>query len=307
MTTLPRLDVLIKEARAYSLNSDYDDDSGIPQSFFVQAAQNANVSLNRIIVKEVSEAFASYYEFDLVADDQDYDLPTMLFAENMVYLAEYSATGLAQDYLELERRQDRQYDIIGSPQEYAIDNGVIYILPTPTSSSGKVRLRYEKRKDNVALRSGKVASTTGALPSLTAITLEDEAIWLDSDALGGAIEYVCINNASGTILMRNVPIDSYDSTTRTLTVSSGFASGSGETIPVGSYVTIGADTTTHPQYYPFCRDYFITYMQVAAMNIRGSTDEIEEDERLKGIRTEIIDIYQQMPTGKVFIPERRMF
>ncbi len=301
--TLERLDVLIKEARSFSLNSDYSDDSGIPQSFFISAAQNANVALNRAIVKEVPEVFADYIEINAVQDEDEYDQPTDIFAENMVYSIDYSADGNTASWYPLDKGAFREAQYSGEPEEYVLDNGKIFISPTPNSSSGIFRVRYEKRKDNLDIRRGKVESITGTLPSPLTIVLVDDS-WLSTE-LAEPFEYVCINDAYGTILMRNVPIDSYDETTHTLTIVSGFESEDGETLPVGSYVTIGKDTTTHPKYSYMCKDYFLTYMQLAAMDIHSSTDSIETNPKLREVKEEIAEIYRHLPSGKTGIPERR--
>ena len=304
---IERLDILIAEARELSLAREWGEAYGYSDEFFVTAARNAANRLQRFVIAEAPdvEPFAAWYEWDCVADTESYAVPRDCFADNLIHAVQYSQDGSEQNYYDLEKAYRREaYYPNGWPDTYFVDGGRIYVAGVPRAAGGKYRCRYEKRIPLVDLVRGQVTSYAGALPNPTSILLDDDD-YLDSTKLETTPEYVNVVDRRGTILMPNIEVDSWDTASRTLTIASGFAARSDDTLPAGAFLTTGWFASTHFLVDACCRDFFVQFMVKSVHALQSSTDILTSDKELNSILESIAEVYRVMPGGKSGIPEHR--
>jgi hypothetical protein len=304
--SIPRVDLLIKDSRIASLSKDYGETYGIGQDFFVVALNKANLVLQTHMIAELSEAFVTYKEYDITESSEYVEQPDNIFAPNYIYEVRYKAAGSDCYDEPLEAVGERGDEQAGAPEAFFLDEGRIYLDPVP--SSGTLRVRYEKRIERLDYRRGRIASTTGTLPSLETITLEDDE-YLDTVTLAtanlqlGVLEYVCVVDYRGTILMRNIPIEgTYDIDNRTLTVVSGFEAEDDETIPDGAYITFGADATTHSSLPDIAELFFIQFIQDEVNDLLSSDDRGSSNAKQSYYLAKISEIYSLLPHNARAVP-----
>lgn len=195
--------------------------------------------------------FDSRYSIAPVVGQQAYTLDATVSWNHSVRKLQYSYSGNARDYYELDKlfSLDQVSEVQGSrPCGYYLEGSSVYITPVPSSSGGAFRLVAPRRLDSLDIRRGQVASTANDGTNYTTITIESNSVLNDSETLNslalGSAEYVCVVDKDGASKYRNVGISSWNSGTRVLTLDSGVAL-SGGTISAGDYVVIGTYTTTH--------------------------------------------------------------
>jgi hypothetical protein len=301
---IDRLDILIDRARQVAIATSYSTTHGLPQDFFVVAARNAILALQRAVINEVAEIFSAWQEDSIVANQETYTTPTDIFARHLIYQVHYSPDGSAENYVDLTQSYSREGSCPGTPEQYFHDGLYTYIWPVPQTAAGKIRRRYEKRLDQVDILRGKVASTAGAAPGYTSITLAASPV-PDAKLTSGPYDYVTAVAFDGTIKCRNIPIASYNSGTRVLSIETGYAAGTGETISSGNWICLGRSSTTHAQLDNCCEDFMIAYMIRAAEAGRSSVDVNAADSELGRTLASVVETYSQMPAGKKPIPEHR--
>lgn len=296
---IPRLDLLIADARSVSLNEDHDDDYGLSDSIFVAAANQANFEIQKYLVTENCEPFAEFEEIAVVADQEAYDVPSTIFADNLVYGIEFSPDGLPANYYPLKMAYWRGNAESGSPETYFLDGGKFYVDFVPPATGGKFRVRFEAQLERLDLRRGTIASRTIASQLITDIVLTSGT--QDDDALS-TCEYVCVVDRTGAILMRNVPIDSYDASTFTLTMSHTFEVG--ETAPVGAFIVAKPDCSTHSFLPNFMESFYTEFMKMRAYEAQSSIDLESAASPFVRMLAKLVDVYG-LRVGKAGIPERR--
>lgn len=301
---ISRLDILIDRARESSIAKSYSNTHGLSQDFFVVAARNAMLIIQRALINELAEVFCAWQEDSIVADQEAYANPSDIFARHLIYQVQYSYSGEEQDYLDLVLAYSRGSASGGLPEEYFQEGGYTYIWPVPNATTGKIRRRYEKKLDQVDILRGKVASTTGVAPAYATIVLAASPT-PDAKLTDGPYDYVTAVDFDGTIKCRDIPITAYNSGTRTLSIDSGFAAGTGETISVNDWICLGRSSTTHPQLDDCCEDFIIACLVKAAETGRSSIDMGAADSELSRTLTSVVEVYGQSPVGKKLIPENR--
>jgi hypothetical protein len=303
---LERFDILVSKARELSSSKDYSSTHGIRNYFFTTSAENAINALQRHIALEVPEAFSSWEVTPCVANQESYAAPARILARHLIYECQYTPSD-DSTYYPLDLAYDRQPAIYGAPREYSIQGGSTYLWPIPSNASGKIRRRYEKQADGVDFIRGSIASVTGTAPALATIVLNSTG--LDTEILGSTsspFQRVCICDWDGNIKARNVPVTGYTTATRTLTIKSGYAMASGESVTANDYVVIGANKSSHLlDFDPLVGDFLINWMAFEAYNKKSSTDSLTASQLLQNIASQIAEMYSQKPSGKAMIPESR--
>lgn len=303
--SLERLDILIDKAREQAIAKSYSSSHGLQQEFFIVSANNAIRALQRHLSMEVAECFADYAEDSIVANQEAYSNPPLIFARHLIYEVEFSVAGLVTGYYPLNQAYRREFRTAGQPQEWFQDAGSTYIWPVPSAIGGKIRRRYEKILDSVDVQRGRVVSTTGAAPAYATIVLETTAPAPDAKLQTTNYTHVNVVDWDGTMKCRNIPITAYASATRTLTIKTGFLAATGESIAAGDYITLGKNAVTHPTVDPCAEDFFILWMIDEAQAGRSSTDTAYSNSKIKEALRQIAEVYSQKPAGKAPIPEYR--
>lgn len=301
---IQRLDILIATARELAIAKSYSDSHGLQQDFFIAAAQNAILALQRLVLNEVAEVFCAWQEDSIVANQESYSAPSDIFARHMIHQLQYSPDGTAQNYYDLDLGDSRQPFQNGAPEEYFVDGLYTYLWPIPPSAGAKIRRRYEQRLSQVDVPRAVVASTTGTPPAYATIVLAVSPT-PDAKFAAGPYQYVTAVDRNGVIKCKAIAVDSYNSGTRTLTMVSGWTGVAGETVSAGDRICFGAQSTTHPALDDCCEDFLVQYMSRAAEQGRSSLDLNAKESDLRKLTESIVEVYAQHPAGKKRIPEHR--
>lgn len=298
--SIPRVDLLIKDSRIASLSKDYGETYGIGQDFFIVALNKANLLIHTHIVTELPEAFVAYEDYTISGATESVTQPDDIFVTNYVYEARFKEAGQTYFNDPLEPLSYRGIGSTGAPDGFFLDAGRIYLDPIP--SSGTLRVRYEQRINRLDYRRGQITSYAGTATNPTSIVLDDDD-FLDSAAFTARTpEYVCVVDYAGTFNMKNIPIDSYDSSTRTLTIHSGFTSEAGETIPVGSFITFGANATTHSTLPDVAELFYIQFIQDEVNALLSSDDEKGSTAKQQYYLGKISEAFSLLPVTQRGIP-----
>jgi hypothetical protein len=318
--TIDRTDILIRKARKASQQDNYDEDRGIPQEFFINSLNECNQEINKILVAEASEPFAAYSTSAIVANQEAYAVPTDIFSSNLVYSVEYSADSATSNWQPLDLAYRREYVISGEPDTYFVDNGYIYISPVPQSANGSLRIRYEKRLDNLDIPRGVVSSVGVQLDVGTQIQLNiSDDILPDESALIPVTqwEYACfVDGSTRLITRRNCPrgwVGGYDTSSGIITIilpseyTDSFqdiidnASNSGYPI----FLLLGADTTCFSPLPRHFQNIFLNWMANDVQLHLSSLDLSATKTKYNEAIVKAAEIFAQLPSGKKPIPEHR--
>lgn len=326
--SIKRADLLIRRARVRSQQLEYDADYGIPQEFFIDSLNECNTEINKILVAESSEPFATYAEDDVVANQEAYALPTDIFSSNMVYSIEFSPDGQTANYYTLDLMYRREPTISGYPEQYFVDNGNYYLFPVPASTGGKLRVRYEKRLDRLDIPRGLIvdvptigdSSISLQLNTAAPFPLPDSAAFIPDDIW----EAVCIVDNIGTMRYRNcrqplypwtATTSFYDTASDILYVQppSGENPGDVQTeiqdiVSNGDYqlyVVAGLDSTCFSPLPDHFESIFVSWMLNDVQLHLSSMDLSATKEKFYEQIVKAAEIFAQLPAGKKPIPEHR--
>lgn len=304
--TIPRVDLLIKDSRIASLQKDYGEEYGIQDDFFLVALNKANQNIQRYLVTEMAEPFAAYQDIDLVAGQVAYDVPSDIFATNLIYDVRVSLTGLERDLYEpLEKMTYRQYGQTGNPCAYLVDGNIIYLDSAPQSSTGFIRVRYERRLNKLDIRRGTIDSVSTSATQLVALSVDVSND--DEDALSAA-EYITLVTTYGGVIVRNVQVTGYDTTTGNFTFPSAHTYTGDDTLATNAqYVCIGNSSSTHFQLPDCFEDYYIDFIKNEVYELLSEEEQQVTNPKLDRILAKCAEIYAQMPSGHNPIPEIRRY
>lgn len=276
---MKRIDGLIQEARAASRNSANPDGTfAIPDEEFLRWANEAQIRAQAIILQAHAGArpFAYSEEVALVAGQEGYSPTKRLYLNRGVHQVRYSASGLAGDYVLLSQRNfiNRNLNTGNFLDGYYQKAGQVCVIRPPASSAGTLELLYDKSIDDLDKRRAKVVSTTGAAPAYGEIILALSPTPDNSSTPWNlsTVEYVSICDSHGNPKCQNIPVESYESASRTLTISAGYSAKTGEAIDAGDWLTFHKWTVTHSQLPDEWEPYLILYMSEAALGRRSSND-----------------------------------
>lgn len=299
-----RLDQLIAEVRAQTKNEEYGTNRGIQQNEMVRYMRDAQARIENLIKQQHPNAVIKEAFIDVATGQEEYSIPSDAFASSNVINVEYSVTGNSRDYYKLDLRSlSQRCTATGNPEFYIPRKGKILINPIPYNSiSNGIRLNYQYSLPSLDIRRGTVSSSVINVITrkVTSITFANDTN-LDSTGLTDS-DYVCVVDRYGNFLMRNLICSSYNSGTRTLSIDSSFTYNTGETLPNGSYVTIGKYTTTHSQLDDICERYLNAYTAWKILKRDSNVDASDQQVELQAMEQEIVDCYAQLDEDVDTIP-----
>ena len=323
--TIDRTDILIRKARKATQQDDYDDDSGIPQSFFINSLNECNQEINKILVAEASEPFATYATEPIVANQEAYAVPADIFSSNLIYSVEYSADSATSNWQPLDLAYRREYIISGEPDTYYVDNGNIYINPVPSSANGSLRIRYEKRLDKLDIPRAALSSVVGGTDTGVIIQLSDTTILVpDESALLPASqwEFACIvDGATRQIAYRNcrqpwgaeyntsslqleiMEPDDYSGAEFEVDLQDTIDTTTNLSLPV--FLLLGPDTTCYSELPDHFQNIFLNWMVNDLQLHLSSMDLSATKTKYNEAIVKAAEIFSQLPSGKKPIPEHR--
>lgn len=299
-----RVDQLIADIRVRSKNEEYGTNRGVQQNEIVGYLRDAQARIDNLVKQKHPNTAIKEVFLDSIANQEEYDVPVDAFINSNILKVEYSITGSYRDFYALDLRSlSQRISVPGNPESYIPRNGKILLNPIPQSTvAGGIRLNYQFRTAGIDIRRAKVASSvinTGTR-QVTSITFVNDAT-LDAIGLADA-DYVCVVDRYGNFLMRDLIVTSYNSGTFVLSIDPAFIYVVGETLPNGSYVTIGKFTTTHPQLNDFCERYYVAYATWKVLKRDSNVDSQDQQQELQVMEQEIVDSYTQLDGDIDIIP-----
>jgi hypothetical protein len=155
---IKRTDLLVKDARRMSLNTDFGDTYGIDDEPFIISLNHYQNEIQLAIVEEECSAFVAYKEIDITAATESYPVPsdasfTISYTESNTPLLETLKTTLSSTTGCVAATIS-----VGEPDAYVIEGGRIYLDGVRSSAQGKLRVRYEKGLDKLDKRRGTIVS-----------------------------------------------------------------------------------------------------------------------------------------------------
>lgn len=292
---------IITDARYDTQNADDIPTSasavGIETAGFLRYANWAQQRLQGLISRVYPVAFEAVKEISIVANQREYSIPDHVYLGTRIRKVEYSHSGEDKDYLPLPPTApyNTYNQNTGRPCAYSRQDGTIILEGTPSSSTGSIRVTFERTLDKLALRVAQVNGT----PSGTTIDLTHGTFGAPSaevEALLTANTYLCICDAYGTPMAYNIVISSYTAGTDAVTTAANV-----DTYLLGSYtlanladgyVTIGKYTTTHSKLCEDAERYLIEYINRRIATRENSSARVAIDPQLQEIEQEIVRSYK---------------
>ena len=299
-----RVDRLITNViRKISNNEEFSSDTGIDDELVLYYINEGQHRLQANIIAAHNNLFIKTTTQVTAIDTATYALPSDAYLENKVISVDYSDdNGANYERIKLVNDEDRSMgsDNTGRPHGYSVEEGVIHLSPVP-NEIGQLRIRYTRRIDELDKRRGVASIITldNSTNTITALTLDvsgDPPI--DQENLDGDHDFMCVVDTLGTMKMRNIQIDSIDTSTGAVTVNAGFTYESGETIAVGDYVVGGKDTSTHIELGRSVERYLVRYTVLTILQQDSSVDISEADTLLRRMEEEIVRSYASVNEGE---------
>jgi hypothetical protein len=305
---MKRIDFLIGMARKLSENESVSIANDIADEEFIQKANDAQDRLQSIIsnTKETGKTFVVEKIVQAVANQDGYSINDRIFFSKSIEDIQFSCDGTLANYRPLKKllMVNRMTDSGDWPTGYYRRRGMFFPVPILNTSAGKFRVLYERSLDDLDKRRAKVSVVTGLTSTtFTSITLTDTDE-VSSPVNLTNIDYICICDADGNVKAYNIPVASFNTSSKVLTPRAGFTFASdGELIEVDDYVTFHKYTTTHSTLSDECESYLIEYMVEAIKHRDSSNDFAEQSEILKRIEKTIVDVYKKQSAELQEIPQ----
>ncbi len=292
-----RAEKLITQARRIADNEEFDNDPsnplGIIDDEVVEYLQEAQENLQSTISLKHKKVFIATTTIDLVAEQEQYALPSDMFLRGRIVHLEALFNNRVDDYYTLEQRhvKERLPNISTNFSNYYIRLGSnILIQPRPTTArTNGLRLTYQHHLPTPDIRRGLVASITNpSANSLTEITLNiattlprDANLPIIADRTIENFDFLTVVDSAGVIKMKDIPVDAYDEATGIVTITPGFSFQTGEAAVAGDYIVGGANSTSHSELPDTCSRYLIAYMAWKLLK-RDSSVDLKDQERELG-------------------------
>ena len=298
---------LIEQIRRQTENDEVSDFVGIKDEEFIQYLNDAQYNLQAQIVHQHPRVFIDEAIIQTVSGQERYDLPSNCFLGNKVHNVEYSPTGNDEDYYTLRQTtmKSRSSGVDADPSQYIRVAGQILLTPQPTSG-GKIRINYVKRLRELDKRKAQV-STQATVDSQNDFVIELNNTSFDTNIEDLRLhDFICIVDKEGNNLVKNIEIDlditntnSSQITCRAHTLDTGESA----TIPVGSYIVGGKDTTTHSELGIEVERYLIAYCAWKILKRDSSVDSAEAMQELNLMAQEIVKSYALITDDVQLIPD----
>jgi hypothetical protein len=299
---LDRLDMLVREARARTGNQDYvGDQQGVPQRDFVAFANDAQDRIFNLMMQTRPTIFVKEGFLSTVKGVGSYALPSDVYIKHNVTKVDYSPTGDPQMYFPLSMRTARtsEVSVQAYPDSYFLRDGNIILSPLPPSSTtNALRLNYQYVVPRLDVRRAKINTVntgTGVINLVNDTTLSQENV---TDLSGGWVDFICVVDATGTIVDLDRSVVSYNATTRDLTC----ASLSGSLAAPNQYIVFGKNTTTNSALPDVARRYLVEYMVFRAQMRDTSGEAGATSPLLQSIEAEIVSAIEQLEEDILYWP-----
>lgn len=289
-----RVEQLIARAKRETENDDPCSSDPIVDQEYIDYLNDAQSQLQSAIARQHKDVFIDFEQYDIVTNQESYNMPEDALLDNRISAVWYSQTGQRKDLRKLrsgtliERVFDRSFD----PLMYIRSAAKILLNPIPQRSVPTgLLIAYVKKLPTLDIRRAKVLSVTTSGNTIVSLTLDPNSDF-QRDALLEE-NYFSITNRDGDQTMKGVPWDNIDATTGLVTVGAGFEFEDGETISVGDYVVRGKDATNRSEMPDTCERYLQAYINWKILKRDSSGDSAEQTEELLAMQTEIVEIFKE--------------
>lgn len=296
----------IAEVRQISKQETSDEDSqteAVSRNLILSFLSQADERIQSLMMSNPSNTFFNTTNIiTTVAEDKDYALPGDLYAGDLVKLVEYSYSGESKHYVPLRRILRSQVNNTPGQRvcNFLTEGSNLILSPPPLTAGQLVRVTYPKIVDRLDVRRGQVSSTpVNDGTDYSALTLDDDAFL--SASFFDDHNFLCVSDRNGVVQRYNLEYESYDSATRTFTLSSGQAISSG-TISAGDFVTLGKYSTTHSPMPRIVERYRIAYAAWKVMRVVSNTDAKAQQEEVVGLENDIVSKLKDTMVGVVSLP-----
>lgn len=299
-----RTDLLIDEARQATENVEFTTETGVQDSEYIRALNDAQDRIQSLILNAYPRMFQKQKVIDAVKDQETYDIPVDVFMDSRIEKLEYSINRQLSGYYKLDAgvSDERLNSLSGNPSFYIRESKTVMLEPPPIQT-GLIRFTYQRSFPRLDKRRGKVSAVTldGTTKTITTLTL-DPTILTDVDiSLINKVEYICIVARDGRIKMKGIPVVDVNSSTGDITVDT-FSYEDGESIAVGDYAVAGKYTTTHSELPDICERYLLRFTEWRILKRDSSNDALEEDKELQKMEAEIVESYRQADNDVKEVP-----
>lgn len=217
------VDQIITRARRSTNTSDIDAVSKLLCQDYLNRIQSA-VEDQLYLVNDENDLFIKNYDFTLIIGQDEYILPTDIYAKSSIdTLAVSFLNGVSQTFLPLKKVSRKQR---GFTFGYFVEQNKMILTPRPASPLA-MKLSYQQKIPDLAIRGGKVSSTTP-----TTIVITDYVSGFEAEN-----DYICIVDSTGTIIKEGLTFTFNGTDTFTVADTTGITS--------SHYVVSGKRATTH--------------------------------------------------------------
>lgn len=307
-----RVDALVTAARTISRNSlNSDNTYSVGTDEILQYLNDAQDRLQNLISarKNIAKIFATQQIISIVANQEAYSIPDRLLLNKQIESVEFSATGSLSDYVRLEKLNffNRDTNTTTYPWGYFKRGGQIFLQPTPSTSTGSIRVTYERDLDDLDIPRGVISTITGGTATqFTTVNLDATADAYESTTPGWSnIQYCSFVSATGARKCFNVLMGSYNTGTNLVTPSpSPFVySALDSQLAVGDVAVFNKYTTTFSQLPDACERYLVHYAAAELFHRDSSNDYQKELEIVASIEEDVLKALQAQTSEVQFIPQ----
>lgn len=284
-----------RDSENESFSSDGVDNYGILTEDFLRFFNFALQRLQSKLIVANTTLFRRSKDIDIVGNQSEYSVSDNVYLGESIVDMRYSPSTEEQDLREIPEIADSNlyYGTAGYVSGYLRRQGKFFLSPIPASSQGFIRASYERQIDQLDLRRGIITAVTVGSGIITTNTITISMSSDDADRISGVTDkYLCVCDKDGNVKAYNIPYTSYNSGTGVFTHAA-HTLGTGESIAIGDYITVGKYTTTHiieiP--HPSVERYAQTY---AAMKITRKDSNADSElfaKEFNTIEDELIDAY----------------
>ncbi len=291
-----RVDLLINEARENTESSEYTSETGVQDSSFLRAFNDAQDKVMSLIHQMDPNLFEEEKLVDVVSGQEAYDVPVDLYAGTKIKKVEYSSNGDENQFNELDSGNLRER-LSGQPSEpsfYIRRSNQLLIQPRP-QGGGKLRVTYIRTIPRLDKRRGRLTAVTtdDTTGTISGMIVDPSLLTSDDVTFINQIEFLCVVSKLGVIKMKGIPIDQINSSTGAIDVEAGFAYEDGESAAIGDYIVGGKYTTTHSELPDTAERYLLKFAEWRVQKRDSSNDSREANEELEGMAADIVATYKK--------------
>ena len=288
---MKRLELLIDECRESTENEEYGTTLGIKQSEFIRAFNNAQESLQTSICKTYQKVFHGFSFKDVVANQDEYDLPADIFMDNRIMAIWFSDTGRSDNYQRLDAAslEEKSFSVNRVPYSFIRVAGKVLLSPVPTISvTNGMKIAYTKKLSTLDIRRAKVLSVTTVGSAITSLFVDTTA-YLDHTTLM-QVYYACVVDKHGDRKMKALPIENINTATGEVTLDT-FSFETGESIAAGDFLVSGKYACNKAELPDLCEKYLVEYTNWKMLRRDSNSDAQEQYVELQKIEDDIVSAF----------------